>query len=82
MNRKQIKKKIAQLKQERKEILYSDFKGKSSEYSAIIISDIEYKIVALEDILDFKRRMFPFKIMLYGFIAVAFGLLLWGILVA
>lgn len=43
----------------------------------IAMSDIDYKIVALEDILDFKTRMLPYKIMLYGFIMISIGLLVW-----
>lgn len=81
MNRKEIKNKIAQLEHQRKEILYSDFRGKGAEYASMAISDIECQIVALEDMLDFERRMLPFKIMLYGFIVVALGLLLWAFLV-
>lgn len=81
MNRKEIKNKIAQLEHQRQEILHSDFKGKSAEYAAMAMSDIECKIVALEDMLDFERRMLPFKIMLYGFMVIALGLLLWAFLV-
>jgi len=81
MNRKELKKKIARLEEERKEILYSDYKGKDAEYAGIAISDIEFKIVALEDQLDFENRMFPFKVMLYGFIVASFGLLTWAFLV-
>jgi len=81
MNRKELKKKIARLEEERKEILYSDYKGKDAEYAAIAMSDIEFKIVALEDQLDFENRMLSFKVMLYGFIVASFGLLTWAFLV-
>ena len=78
MRRSDLKKKIAKLYKERDEILYADYKGKDAEYAAIAMSDIEYKIVALEDLLDFETRMLPFKIMLYGFIVCAIGLLIWA----
>lgn len=76
MKKKELKKKIAKLKEERIEILHSNFKGKAAQYAEIAISDIDYKIVSLEDLLDFKKRMLPFKIMLYGFIVIAIGLLI------
>jgi hypothetical protein len=81
MNRKELKKKIAKLKEERKDIFHADFKGKEAHYAEIAMSDIEYKIVALEDILDFKTRMLPFKIMLYGFIMISIGLLIWAFVI-
>jgi len=81
MTRKEIKQKIAQLHKERNDILYGDHRGKHAEYAMIAISDIECKIVALEDMLDFQNRMLPFKIMLYSFIVASFGLLLWAFLV-
>jgi hypothetical protein len=81
MRRSDLKKKIAKLHEERDEILYADYKGKDAEYAAIAMSDIEFKIVALEDQLDFENRMLPFKVMLYGFIVASFGLLTWAFLV-
>jgi hypothetical protein len=81
MRRSDLKKKIAKLYEERNEVLYADYKGKDAEYAATAMSDIEFKIVALEDQLDFENRMFPFKVMLYGFIVASFGLLTWAFLV-
>lgn len=81
MSRKELKKQIAQLHKERKEILYTDTKAKDTEYAITAISDIEFKIAALEDQLDFEKRMLPLKIMLYGFIVTAIGLLIWAFLV-
>jgi hypothetical protein len=77
MKRKELKNKIAKLKEEKKDILHADYKGKEAQYAEIAMSDIDYKIVALEDILDFKTRMLPYKIMLYGFIMISIGLLVW-----
>ena len=57
--------------------LLTNYKGKEAQYAEIAMSDINYKIVALEDILDFKTRMLPYKIMLYGFIMISIGLLVW-----
>jgi hypothetical protein len=76
MGRKQLKQKIDQLYDHRQQILHRDHKGKDAEYAALALSDIEYKIAALEDVLDFETRMLPFKIMLYGFIVIAIGLLI------
>jgi hypothetical protein len=70
MRRKELKQKIAQLKTERAEILYAKYDGINADLAAIAISDIDCKIVALEDVLDFERRMLPFRITLYAFIVV------------
>jgi hypothetical protein len=80
MSRKELKTRIAQLKEERDDILYGDYLGKDAEIAVIALSDIEYKIVALEDQLDFEIRMIPFKIMLYSFIIGSISLLLWAVL--
>jgi hypothetical protein len=78
MRRKEIKQRIDQLHDHRQQILHRDHKGKDAEYAALALSDIEHKIVVLEDMLDFETRMLPFKIMLYGFIVIACGLLVWA----
>ena len=80
MKNKEIKDKIRQLEKERNELLYYKHEGKDIEMVVQTISDIEFKIVALEDQLDFQKRMLPFKIMLYGFIVTAIGLLIWAFL--
>lgn len=41
-------------------------------------SEIEYKIASIEDAIDFEKKMLPFKYMLYGFIIIAIGLLIWA----
>ncbi len=43
-------------------------------------SEIEYEIASLEDAIDLEKTMAPFKYMLYGFIVVAVGLLVWAYL--
>ena len=80
MNNKEIKDKIRQLERERNELLYYKHESKNIEMVVQTISDIEFKIVALEDQLDFQKRMLPLKIMLYGFIVTAIGLLIWAFL--
>jgi hypothetical protein len=80
MNNKEIKDKIRQLERERNELLYYKHESKDIEMVVQTISDIEFKIVALEDQLDFQKRMLPLKIMLYGFIVTAIGLLIWAFL--
>jgi hypothetical protein len=79
--RKQLRNAINSLENERKELLYYQQIGKNVEYTAMEISDIEYKIVCLEDQLDFENRMMPFKIMLYGFIIIAINIIVWTCLV-
>jgi hypothetical protein len=78
MRRTDIKKKIRELYKQRDEILYAKHDGANVEMAVNAISDIEYKIAALEDMLDFENRMLPFKLMLYGFIATVIGLLIWA----
>jgi hypothetical protein len=79
MRRKELKQKIAQLKRERAEILYAKYDGINADLAAIAISDIDCKIVALEDVLDFEKRMIPFRIALGAFIISGIGLILWAI---
>lgn len=71
MNKKKLKKRIILLKQERKELYQSDYRAINAEMAAMAISDIEYEIVAIEDCLDFERRMLPFRISLYAFIIIS-----------
>ena len=79
MRRKELKQKIAQLKKERADILYAKYEGMNADIAAIAISDIDCKIVALEDVLDFEKRMLPFRIALGAFIISGIGLILWAI---
>ncbi len=41
-------------------------------------SDLEYKIASIEDTIEFEKRMAPMRYMLYGFIGVAIGMLIWA----
>lgn len=41
-------------------------------------SEIEYQIASIEDDIDFEKKMLPFKYMLYAFIVIAIGLLMWA----
>lgn len=43
--------------------------------------EIEHQIASIEDTIDFKKKMLPFKYMLYGFIMIAIGLLIWAYVV-
>lgn len=78
--RKQLREIINSLEKERLDLINSPDIGKKAEYTGIAISDIEYKIACLEDKLDFENRVLPFKIMLYGFIAIATGIVTWACL--
>ena len=40
--------------------------------------DIEFAITALEDQLDFEKRMLPFKIALVAFVVASLGLLVYA----
>jgi hypothetical protein len=80
MRKKELKQKIAQLKRERTDILYAKHDGMNADIAAIAISDIDCKIVALEDVLDFERRMMPFRVTIYAFIVAGISLIGWLIL--
>lgn len=41
-------------------------------------SKIEYEIACLDERIEFEQKMAPFKWMLYSFIAVTLGLLVWA----
>lgn len=41
-------------------------------------SEIEYEIACIEEAIEIEEKMTPFKYMLYGFIVIAIGLLIWA----
>ena len=41
-------------------------------------SEIEYEIACIEDTIDLEKRMWPMKVMLFGFIVAAIVLLIWA----
>ena len=41
-------------------------------------SEIEYQIACIEETIEIDTKMLPFKYTLYGFIMIAFGLLIWA----
>lgn len=75
---RKLKKRILELQEELYDLHYAE---PSPEMYKQRRSEIEYKIACLEDTIDFERKMTPFKWTLYGFIVIAFGLLLWAYLV-
>lgn len=51
----------------------------SEAYYKMRRTDIEFAITALEDQLDFERRMLPFKIALIGFVVFSLGLMVYAL---
>jgi hypothetical protein len=43
-------------------------------------NEIEHEIVCIEEAIELEKTMAPFKWTLYGFIVVAFCMLLWAYL--
>jgi len=43
-------------------------------------NEIELEIFCIEEAIQFEKTMAPFKWTLYGFIVIAFGMLLWAYL--
>lgn len=43
--------------------------------------EIEYKIACLEERIEIEKKLNPFRIMLFGFIIIACGMLLWAYVV-
>lgn len=41
-------------------------------------NEIEHEIVCIEDEIDLEKKMLPMKWMLYGFILIAIGMLIWA----
>lgn len=72
-----LKKKIDRLNDELYDLHYAE---PSPEMYMQRRSEIEYKIACLEDTIHFEKKMAPFRWTLYGFIVVAFGMLLWAYL--
>jgi hypothetical protein len=72
MNKRNIlKEQISSLKKERLEMINSAEHGLKAKLKAQEISDIEYRIVCLEDRLNFEQRLLPFTITHYTFITIA-----------
>ncbi|MEY4331543.1 MAG: hypothetical protein RLZZ196_281 [Bacteroidota bacterium] len=40
--------------------------------------EIEHEIACIEEGIEIEKKMLPFKYMLYGFIMIAIGLLMWA----
>jgi len=76
MKVKNLKKTIASLNKELCELHLNE---PSETYYKMRREDIEFAITALEDQLDFEKRMLPFKIALYGFVVVSLGLLVYAL---
>ena len=74
---KNLKRRIDKLQDELYELHYAE---PNPEMYMQRRSEIEYKIACIEDTIDFERKMTPFRWTLYGFIVVAFGMLLWAYL--
>lgn len=74
---KKLEQKIDRLQDELYELHFAE---PSPEMYIQRRSEIEYQIACLEDTLEFEKKMTPFKWMLYGFIIVALGMLLWAYL--
>ena len=79
MSNRKLKKRLRDLYKEREELLYNGCTVHDPQMAIMAISDIEFEIVALEDFLDFERRMLPFKVALYVFIVIALGILTYAI---
>ena len=45
-------------------------------------SEIEYKIACIEEAIEIEEKMAPFKYMLYGFIVIAYAMLVWAYVVS
>jgi hypothetical protein len=44
--------------------------------------EIEHEIVCIEEGIEIEKKMLPFKYTLYGFIAIAIGMLIWAFAVS
>jgi hypothetical protein len=78
MNRiKKLKQKVEQLQDELYELHFAEPNPQMYQQRR---SEIEYEIACLEEAIDIEKRMAPFKYMLYGFIVIAVGLLVWAYL--
>jgi hypothetical protein len=75
MSIKELEKEKAKLIKERQEILNCEMYGRDAELASGAISDIEFKIVCLDDQIDFQKRLIPFKIGLYVFVIVSLAII-------
>jgi len=73
-----IKKLKEQLERTKDELYELHFAEPSPEMYMQRRSELEFKIVCLEERIELEKQMAPLKWMLYGFIVAAFGLLLWA----
>ena len=74
----QVKKLKEQLCSKQQELYDLHLDAPSAIYYKMRREELEYEIAVLEDEIDLEMRMAPMKYMLYGFIVVAIGLLIWA----
>ncbi len=75
MNLKKLRKRRSELLNE----LYDLHHAEANPHMYILRrNEIEHKIVSLEDAIEIEQKMLPFKYMLYVFIGVAVGILVWA----
>ena len=43
--------------------------------------ELEYKITCLEERIEIEKKLNPLRLMLFGFIIIVFGMLLWAYVV-
>lgn len=72
-------KKLKKRKQELFEELYDlHYAEPNPDMYTLKRSEIEYQIACIEETIEIEKRMTPLKWMLYGFIFIAIGMLIWA----
>ena len=73
-----VKKLKQQLKETQHELYDLHLNEPSDVYYRNKRSELEYAIVALEDEIEFEKKMMPFKIALIAFVVVSLGLFVYA----
>lgn len=73
-----VRKLKEQLKETQQELYDLHLDEPSEVYYRNKRSELEYAIVALEDEIEFEKKMMPFKIALVAFVVVSLGLFVYA----
>jgi hypothetical protein len=78
MSIRKLKKKLEQTKDELYDL--ASFEP-SPAYYKMQREKLEFRIAHLEELIEYEKQMLPFKYMIYGFMVVGIGLLVWAYIV-
>jgi hypothetical protein len=75
MSLKKLRKRRTELYDELYDLHYAEL---NPDMYLLKRNEIEHTIACIDESIEIEERMLPFKWMLYGFIVIAVGLLIWA----